>query len=445
MQPPRTANATRGAMGGETGGAKGGESAAPATGDFGAASAGHIRMRVNGRSHEFVAGRDYLPGDTLATLLRDRLGLLGVKVACGQGACGACTVIMDGRAVLSCMTLAAQTDGSAVTTIEGLGEDDPLVVAFATQTQPGHGTALQCGFCTPGMVMTAKALLLRTPRPTREEVVDGMAGNICRCGCYAGIVEAVVRAGELGEARGHAGVAPEGSARAATSKRDGTRPPALRRLLLAARGRPREGRRPRRLPCRRGGGHACPGAAVRQLSAQPLPARPHRPPGREPRRGDARRPRRAHVQGRGGRPPQADQRQLDAVLHLLLRAHVLAGLQRPDGARRHRPLGRRGGGRGGRRRDAGGRRRGPGGPRHRVGAAAVRPRPVEGDGAGRAARAPGDEPRRQRLPPAPAPHKPHVPGEGRRGAGLRRVRRGGRRRDLATTTPTTGAWTRAGA
>jgi aerobic carbon-monoxide dehydrogenase small subunit len=155
------------------------------------------RLRVNGRDHEFVAGRDFAPGDSLATLLRERLGLTGVKVACDQGACGACTVVLDGRPVLSCMTPAASADGCSVLTVEGLGEDDPLIVAFATQAQPGHGTALQCGFCTPGMVMTAKALLLRTPRPTREQVVEGMAGNICRCGCYAGIIEAVVRAGQM--------------------------------------------------------------------------------------------------------------------------------------------------------------------------------------------------------------------------------------------------------
>ena len=160
------------------------------------AAAGVTRLRVHGRDHAVVAGRDYAPGDSLATLLRERLGLTGVKVACDQGACGACTVILDGRPVLSCMTLAAQADGCSVLTVEGLDEDDPLIVAFATQAQPGHGTALQCGYCTPGMVMTAKALLLRTPRPTREQVVEGMAGNICRCGCYPGIIEAVVRAGQ---------------------------------------------------------------------------------------------------------------------------------------------------------------------------------------------------------------------------------------------------------
>ena len=157
-------------------------------------------LHVNGRQYEFIAGRDFWPGASLAELLRNNLGLLGVKVACDQGACGACTVIMDGRPVLSCMTLAAEVNGSAILTIEGLDEDDPLIIAFATQSQPGHGTAIQCGYCSPGMIMTAKALLLRNPRPTRDEVVGALAGNICRCGCYPGIVEAVFRAGEIGAA-----------------------------------------------------------------------------------------------------------------------------------------------------------------------------------------------------------------------------------------------------
>jgi aerobic-type carbon monoxide dehydrogenase small subunit (CoxS/CutS family) len=158
-----------------------------------------ITLRVNGRQHTLVAGADFSPGASLAEVLRDRLGLSGVKVACDRGACGACTVVVDKRPVLSCMTLAAQVDGADVLTVEGLAEDDPLIVAFATQSQPGHGTAIQCGFCTPGMIMTAKALLLRIPRPTRGDVVEALGGNICRCGCYPGIIEAVVRAGELCE------------------------------------------------------------------------------------------------------------------------------------------------------------------------------------------------------------------------------------------------------
>ena len=159
-----------------------------------------IALRVNGQRHELVAGRDFWSGASLAEVLRDSLGLTGVKVACDQGACGACTVIMDKRPVLSCLVLAAQADGADILTVEGLADDDPLIVAFATQSRPGHGTAIQCGFCTPGMIMAAKALLLRVARPTREQVVAALAGNICRCGCYEGIVDAVVRAGRSGDA-----------------------------------------------------------------------------------------------------------------------------------------------------------------------------------------------------------------------------------------------------
>jgi len=170
-----------------------------------------VALRVNGRRHELTVDRDFSSGASLAEVLRDCLGLTGVKVACDQGACGACTVIMDGRPVLSCMVLAAQVDGAEILTIEGLAADDPLIVAFATESQPGHGTAIQCGFCTPGMVMAAKALLLRVARPTREQVVAALAGNICRCGCYAGIVDAVVRAGAAGAPPdcGQAGAPPD--------------------------------------------------------------------------------------------------------------------------------------------------------------------------------------------------------------------------------------------
>jgi aerobic carbon-monoxide dehydrogenase small subunit len=157
-----------------------------------------VVLRVNGRRHELAVGRDFRPGASLAEVLHGRLGLTGVKVACDQGACGACTVVMDGRPVLSCMTLAAQADGADILTVEGLAADDPLIVAFATEAEPGSGVAVQCGFCSPGMVMAAKALLMRVARPTREQVVAALAGNICRCGCYQGIVDAVVRAGEAG-------------------------------------------------------------------------------------------------------------------------------------------------------------------------------------------------------------------------------------------------------
>ena len=122
-----------------------------------------IRLTVNGRERKLTSGEDFARDASLADVLRDVLGLTGVKVACSQGACGACTVIMNGRPVLSCMTLAASTDGADVLTVEGLDEDDPLIIAFANQSQPGHGTAIQCGFCSPGMVMTAKALLMQQP------------------------------------------------------------------------------------------------------------------------------------------------------------------------------------------------------------------------------------------------------------------------------------------
>lgn len=155
-----------------------------------------VRARVNGVWYEFEVGRDVQPSDTLAHLLREKLGLTGLKVACDEGACGACTVLVDGQAILSCMTLAVEAHGHDILTIEGLDEDDPVVEAFAEQCEPGYGTALQCGFCTPGFVMTARALLNENPQPTREEVKEALSGNLCRCGCYAGIAQAVLRAAE---------------------------------------------------------------------------------------------------------------------------------------------------------------------------------------------------------------------------------------------------------
>jgi aerobic carbon-monoxide dehydrogenase small subunit len=149
-----------------------------------------VSLRVNGAAVSCDIG----VMETLADLLRERLGLTGLKVACDQGACGACTVIMDGRAVLSCMVLAVEADGHDVLTIEGLGKDDPVVRAFACQCEPGHGTAMQCGFCTPGAVMTAKAFLIENPEPTLDEVREALAGNLCRCGCYQGIAQAVLSA-----------------------------------------------------------------------------------------------------------------------------------------------------------------------------------------------------------------------------------------------------------
>jgi carbon-monoxide dehydrogenase small subunit len=153
-----------------------------------------IRIRVNGAWYDFMLGEDISPSTTLAFVLREKLGFTGLKVSCDEGACGACTVIEDGKAVLSCMVLAIEADGHEVLTIEGLPKDDPVVEAFAEQSEPGYGTALQCGYCTPGFVMTARALLNENPTPTLAEVKDALGGNICRCGCYAGIAQAVLRA-----------------------------------------------------------------------------------------------------------------------------------------------------------------------------------------------------------------------------------------------------------
>jgi carbon-monoxide dehydrogenase small subunit len=139
---------------------------------------------------------------TLAYVLREKLGFTGLKVSCDEGACGACTVILDGKAVLSCMILAVEAEGHEILTIEGLPEDDPVVRAFAEQCEPGYGTALQCGYCTPGFVMTVRAFLAENPRPTLAEVKEALGGNICRCGCYAGIAQAVLHASEKIAARG---------------------------------------------------------------------------------------------------------------------------------------------------------------------------------------------------------------------------------------------------
>jgi carbon-monoxide dehydrogenase small subunit len=161
-----------------------------------------VQLRVNGLRHELIVGHDIDVTTTLAYLLRERLGLTGLKVACGEGACGSCTVIMDGRAVLSCMILAVEADGHEIMTIEGLAKDDPVVSAFAEQCEPGYGTALQCGYCTPGFVMTSRALLNANPKPTLAEVKEGLSGHICRCGCYSGIARAVLHASQRIQSEG---------------------------------------------------------------------------------------------------------------------------------------------------------------------------------------------------------------------------------------------------
>jgi xanthine dehydrogenase YagT iron-sulfur-binding subunit len=149
-----------------------------------------ITLDVNGERHELDAEDDR----RLLDVLRDDLGLLGAKLACGEGACGACAVLLDGRPVASCILLAAAAEGRAVTTIEGIGRDGPtpLQEAFVAED------ALQCGFCTPGQVVTASALLAATPSPSREEIRAAMAGNLCRCGAYPKIERAILRAAGSG-------------------------------------------------------------------------------------------------------------------------------------------------------------------------------------------------------------------------------------------------------
>jgi len=146
--------------------------------------------------YELEVGFDLKLSHTLAHLLREKLGLTGLKVACDEGACGACTVLLDGRAVLSCMMLAVEADGHEIVTVEGLSPEDAVVLAFAEQCEPGYGTAMQCGYCSPGFVMAAKSLLNENANPTVEEIKLALSGNICRCGCYPAIVRAVLRAAE---------------------------------------------------------------------------------------------------------------------------------------------------------------------------------------------------------------------------------------------------------
>jgi len=156
----------------------------------GAANAILPTLRVNGQTHPI----DVEPRTTLLDCLRDKLGLLGAHAGCEHGVCGACTVLVDGVAVRSCLMFAVQADGHAITTIEGLtpapGELSVLQDAFCET----HG--LQCGYCTPAMILAAHALLAGNPSPTRDEIVDAISGNICRCTGYAQIVEAVALAAE---------------------------------------------------------------------------------------------------------------------------------------------------------------------------------------------------------------------------------------------------------
>jgi carbon-monoxide dehydrogenase small subunit len=146
-----------------------------------------VRLQVNGEEHSI----DVEPRLLLVHAIRDNLGLTGTHVGCDTSNCGACTVHLDGRAVKSCTVLAVQADGASITTIEGMGTEDnlhPLQEAFWND----HG--LQCGYCTPGMIMAAAGILAENPNPTEAEVRKGLEGNLCRCTGYHNIVKAVLDA-----------------------------------------------------------------------------------------------------------------------------------------------------------------------------------------------------------------------------------------------------------
>ena len=143
-----------------------------------------MNFTVNGEPYELLVDTRR----TLLEVLRDDMGLTGTKEGCSLGACGTCTVILDGKPVLSCLILAVDAQGKEVLTIEGLAEGEklhPIQESFVE-----HG-AIQCGYCTPGMVMSAKALLDKNPKPTYEEIKQGISGNLCRCTGYTKIVEAI--------------------------------------------------------------------------------------------------------------------------------------------------------------------------------------------------------------------------------------------------------------
>ncbi|MCX8116980.1 MAG: (2Fe-2S)-binding protein [Desulfobacterota bacterium] len=149
-----------------------------------------VRLRVNGEDHRIAID----PRRTLLDLLRDDLELTGAKRGCNEGTCGACTVLLDGQAIYACMTLAIDCEGKSIETIEGLeknGRLHPVQQAFLDHD------ALQCGFCTPGQIMSAVALLRKYPVPTVEQIEGHLSGNLCRCGSYPKILKAVLQAGEV--------------------------------------------------------------------------------------------------------------------------------------------------------------------------------------------------------------------------------------------------------
>jgi len=148
-----------------------------------------INLVVNGDSYEVNVQSNW----TLQYVLQHELGLTGTKEFCAEGACGACAVNMDGRPILSCMTLAIECDGKTIETIEGIAKaDHPIIEAYVKHS------CMQCGFCTPGFIVTAKALLDKNPEPTAEEIKEALAGNLCRCGTYPQHIKAVLEASKQG-------------------------------------------------------------------------------------------------------------------------------------------------------------------------------------------------------------------------------------------------------
>lgn len=148
-----------------------------------------LLLNVNGEQRPARASG----ATTLLQVLREQLHLTGAKCGCGYGVCGACTVLIDGKPARSCLTLAAMCDGRSITTIEGVSDNGELDPIQRSMLECG---AVQCGFCTPGVVITAKALLKENPKPTREEIRGALAGNICRCSGYVAIVDAIAAAAE---------------------------------------------------------------------------------------------------------------------------------------------------------------------------------------------------------------------------------------------------------
>ena len=149
-----------------------------------------VNLRINGRHHRVLVE----PRWTLLNVLREHLGMTGTKPSCERGECGACTVLIDGKPLYSCMTLALDVEGREIMTVEGIMDGEklgPVQRAFVEED------AFQCGYCTPGQVMAAEGLLRKNPNPNMDEIREGMCGNLCRCGTYAHIFKAVRRASEL--------------------------------------------------------------------------------------------------------------------------------------------------------------------------------------------------------------------------------------------------------